>query len=212
MIRKLKSGEYRLYSRKKDPRTGRRRNLRLQILAICVGWLAGVMTAAQGPAPIGTTGAAAPASATANLIDAQGRNIGEARLQQTPHGVLLKLDLRSAPPGIHGMHIHDVGTCAAPSFESAGGHFNPSGHQHGFLNPRGPHTGDLPNIEVPPTTNLSMEYMVADVTLEPGSLSLLDANGSAIVIHAGKDDHASDPAGASGNRLACGGIVRSDTR
>ena len=27
MIRKLKSGEYRLYSRKKDPATGKRRNL-----------------------------------------------------------------------------------------------------------------------------------------------------------------------------------------
>lgn len=27
MIRKLRSGEYRLYSRKKDPRTGQRRNL-----------------------------------------------------------------------------------------------------------------------------------------------------------------------------------------
>ncbi len=27
MIRRLNSGEYRLYSRKKDPRTGRRRNL-----------------------------------------------------------------------------------------------------------------------------------------------------------------------------------------
>ncbi len=27
MIRKLKSGEYRLYSKKKDPKTGKRRNL-----------------------------------------------------------------------------------------------------------------------------------------------------------------------------------------
>jgi hypothetical protein len=27
MIRKLSSGQYRLYSRKKDPNTGRRRNL-----------------------------------------------------------------------------------------------------------------------------------------------------------------------------------------
>jgi hypothetical protein len=27
MIRRLRSGEYRLYSRKKDPRTGKRRNL-----------------------------------------------------------------------------------------------------------------------------------------------------------------------------------------
>jgi superoxide dismutase, Cu-Zn family len=172
----------------------------------------GATPSAQRPTPTGTTGTPTGATASANLVDTEGRSIGEARLQQTPHGILLKLDLRNATPGIHGLHIHDVGRCDRPSFESAGGHFNPSGRQHGFLNPRGPHAGDLPNIEVPTTTHHSVEYLVADVTLEPGTRSLLDTNGTAIVIHAGKDDYMSDPAGESGDRLACGQIVRSDTR
>ena len=147
------------------------------------------------------------ARARAPLMDAQGRSIGLADLQQTPHGVLLKLTLTNATPGIHALHIHDVGQCTRPSFDSAGGHFNPLGRQHGFLNPRGPHAGDLPNIEVPPSLRLSIEYMVEDVTLRPGPQSLLDGNGSAIVIHAGGDDYATDPAGHAGERLACGEIV-----
>lgn len=186
----------------------------MKALTLIIGMLlfVGTTPSAQRPTPTGTTGTGTAATAGANLIDTQGRSIGEARLQQTPHGVLLKLDLRNATPGIHGMHIHDVGRCDRPSFKSAGGHFNPSGRQRGFLNPRGPHAGDLPNIEVPATTQLSVEYLVADVTLDPGPRSLLDTNGTAIVIHAGKDDYMSDPAGESGDRLACGQIVRSDTR
>lgn len=159
-----------------------------------------------------TTGTRSAMTAGATLIDVAGRSVGQARLQQTPHGVLLKLDFKNATPGIHGLHIHDVGRCDRPSFESAGGHFNPSGRQHGFLDPRGPHAGDLPNIAVPSTTQLSVEYLVRDVTLEPGPRSLLDDDGSAIVIHAGQDDYATDPAGESGDRLACGRIVPSDTK
>lgn len=153
-----------------------------------------------------------PATAGANLIDAQGRGVGQASLQETPHGVLLKLELKNATPGIHGLHIHDVARCDRPSFESAGGHFNPSKKQHGFLIPGGPHAGDLPNIEVPATTQLSVEYLLDGVTLRPGPQSLLDASGTAIVIHAGKDDYMTDPAGESGNRLACGEIVRSQAK
>jgi Cu-Zn family superoxide dismutase len=143
-------------------------------------------------------------------MDTQGRAIGEARLQQTPHGVLLKLDLKNATPGIHGLHVHEVGRCDAPSFESAGGHFDAAGHQHGFLNSRGYHAGDLPNMEVPASTQHSVEHLVANATLEPGPRTLLDANGSSIVIHTGKDDYMTDPAGNSGDRLACGRIVRAD--
>src|SRR5688500_5136638 len=65
----------------------------------------------------GTTGTAA-VTASASLIDTQGRAIGEVRLQQTPHGVLLKLDLKNATPGIHGLHVHEIGRCDAPSFRS----------------------------------------------------------------------------------------------
>ena len=156
----------------------------------------------------GTTGTSPGPMMTVTLSDAHGRSIGEARLQQTPHGVLMKLELRNATPGTHALHIHETGRCDAPSFESAGDHFAPSGRPHGFLNPRGPHAGDLPNIDVPSTKQLSVEHLVADVTLEPGPHSLLDANGSAIVIHADKDDYASDPTGNAGDRIACGRIVR----
>ena len=162
----------------------------------------------QTPTATGTAGTSAEPTARASLTDAQGRSIGEARLQQSPHGVLVKIDLRNATPGVHALHIHTVGRCEAPKFESAGGHFAPSGRQHGFLHARGPHAGDLPNLEVPPTGQLSVEYLVSDVTLEAGTRSLLDADGSSIVIHAGKDDYASDPAGNSGDRIACGKIAR----
>jgi superoxide dismutase, Cu-Zn family len=158
----------------------------------------------------GTRGGAS-ATASATLEDAHGRSIGEAHLRQTPHGVLLAVDLVNAPPGTHGLHIHEVGTCEGPSFKSAGGHYNPSGTQHGFLNSNGPHAGDLANIEIPKTGQLSVEQFLADVRLEPDPKSLLDDNGSAIVLHSTKDDYASDPAGMAGDRLACGEISPSDT-
>ena len=181
-------------------------------LTIGIGLFACAMASGQGQAPTGTTGSRLAATASANLVDSQGRSVGQALLQQAPHGVLLKLDLKNATPGVHGLHIHDVGRCDRPSFDSAGGHFNPTNRQHGFLNPRGPHAGDLPNIEVPATTQHAVEYFLADLTIEPGPRSLGDQNGSSIVIHAVKDDHVTDPAGESGDRLACGQIVRSEKR
>jgi Cu-Zn family superoxide dismutase len=178
-------------------------------LAIGIALVVWGIPSAQGQAPAGTRLAA---TASATLVDTEGRSVGQAHFQQAPHGVLFKLDLKNATPGVHGLHLHDVGRCQGPSFESAGGHFNPSNRQHGFLNSRGPHAGDLPNIEVPATTQFSVEYFLADVTIETGPQSLTDNNGSSIVIHAGKDDYATEPAGESGDRLACGQIVRSAAR
>lgn len=158
--------------------------------------------------PSATTSTSASQMANAMLVDADGRNVGQARLQQTPHGVLLKLELKNVPAGVHAVHIHEVGRCDPPTFESAGAHVALPGRQHGFLATAGPHGGDLPNIEVPATKNLAVEHFVRDVTLEAGSATLLDADGSSIVIHAAKDDYVSDPAGNSGDRIACGRIVR----
>ena len=163
---------------------------------------------AQGQKPVGTSGAAGlPEMASAGLVDANGRGVGQALFQETAHGVLLTLELRNATPGVHGLHIHDVGRCDAPTFESAGGHVNPDHRAHGFLSSSGPHAGDLPNISVPASTELSVDYLIPNVTLRPGPRSLLDANGSALVIHEGKDDYKTEPAGASGDRLACGVIT-----
>ena len=148
---------------------------------------------------------AAAQSAKAQLKDAGGKDVGTAELTQTPAGVLIRLSLTGLPPGEHGFHIHAVGKCEPP-FESAGPHFNPGNKHHGMLSGEG-HAGDMPNLHVPSSGELSIELINAAVTLEPGKPNaLFDSDGSSLVIHAGKDDYRSDPAGNSGDRIACGVI------
>jgi superoxide dismutase, Cu-Zn family len=151
---------------------------------------------------------AMPASAelaNAQIKDASGKAIGDADLMQTQGGVLIKLRLKGAPAGERAFHIHAVGKCEAP-FESAGPHFNPGGHKHGVLSGPG-HAGDLPNLHVPQSGELSIEVLAAAVTLERGKPnSLFDNDGSTLVIHAKADDYKSDPSGDAGGRIACGVI------
>jgi Cu-Zn family superoxide dismutase len=153
---------------------------------------------------------AAPAvaadKAIAVLTDAQGTEIGRATLTTTPSGVLISLDLTAAPPGDHAFHIHATGKCEPPKFESAGPHFNPDSTKHGLMNPDGPHAGDMPNLHVPQDGKLKVEMLNPTVTLSAES-ALLDDDGSALVIHAGADDYTSDPAGNSGDRIACGVVT-----
>ena len=105
--------------------------------------------------------------------------------------------------GEHAFHIHAVGKCEPP-FTTAGGHFNPAQHKHGFMSGEG-HAGDMPNLHVPEGGALSIEVLNRDVTLAKGKPnSVFDADGSAIVIHAKADDYKSDPAGNAGDRIACG--------
>jgi Cu-Zn family superoxide dismutase len=93
------------------------------------------------------------------------------------------------------------------TFESAGGHEAPQGKQHGFLDEAGPHAGDLPNIHVLESGNISFEYYVDRLTLAQGTpASLLDQDGSALAMHAGADDYHTNPAGNAGERLVCGVI------
>lgn len=146
--------------------------------------------------------------AHADLRDAQGRSIGRATLTESQHGVLLHVELTGAPAGEHAFHVHAVGRCEAPAFQSAGGHFNPTSRQHGFLNPQGAHGGDLPNVWVPDGGRLVFDRFLDHATLGSGAGSLLDADGSALVMHAGRDDYTSDPAGNAGSRVACGVITK----
>jgi Cu-Zn family superoxide dismutase len=165
------------------------------IAAVVVG--AGLVAAAPSPGK---------ESATATLAGPKGEAIGEAVLTQTPHGVLVTATLHDLTPGPHGFHIHEHGECTAP-FTSAGGHFNPSHLHHGYENDHGPHAGDLPNVIVPDSGSAKVEFMAYGVTLRKNApTSLLDKDGSALVVHAGPDDYRSDPAGNSGDRVACGVI------
>ena len=147
-------------------------------------------------------------SATATLKDVNGREVGT--LQFEDHGsagVLVTGSFQNLATGQHGIHFHAVGSCeVATNFSSAGAHFNPAGRQHGLSNPAGPHAGDLPNLEIGQFQNGAYRATTSRVTLGNGGPTLLDADGSAVVVHAAADDQKSDPAGNSGARVACGVI------
>jgi superoxide dismutase, Cu-Zn family len=151
-------------------------------------------------------GEAAAQAANAELIDRDGQVIGNVALREMEHAVRIFAQAEGLPPGAHGFHIHETGSCEPPTFESAGGHFNPEGAQHGHGNASGPHAGDLPNVHVASDGVLAVEFFTDRVTLGEGETSLLGEDGTAILIHAGPDDYQTDPAGDAGDRIACGVI------
>lgn len=147
-------------------------------------------------------------TAKADIKNAAGEVIGAAMLSEQPEGgVAIDLTVSGLTPGEHGIHIHENGKCDPPDFKSAGGHFNPTGKHHGFSNPEGHHSGDLPNLTVGADGKVSGRIVAKDVTLNPGPNSLLKEGGTSLVIHAGPDDEKTDPAGNSGARVACGVIT-----
>ena len=159
-------------------------------------------------APGDTIPTAAPnTTARADVRDVNGNSVGTLTLTQTPRGVLITGDLSSLPPGLHAIHVHDVGRCEPP-FTSAGGHFNPGQRAHGFRNANGNHFGDLPNFSVGANGTGHVEYISRDITLAQGMVGVLHPGGTSLVVHAGPDDYQSDPAGNSGNRIACGVVTR----
>jgi Cu-Zn family superoxide dismutase len=157
-----------------------------------------------------TTVSLAPlgATATAELRDAGGRIVGQATLTEVSGGVRIVLEASGLPPGPKGVHLHAVGTCEGPGFASAGDHLNPTHKQHGLLNPNGPHAGDLPNLTVGADGKGRLETFTERVSLGPGTASLFDEDGTALVVHAAPDDFRTDPSGNSGPRIACGVVEK----
>jgi Cu-Zn family superoxide dismutase len=148
--------------------------------------------------------------AVARLIDPQGREVGLVELHQTAtKGVMLRIEVSGLTPGAHGIHIHAVGRCDPPSFDSAGPHFDPTNRAHGLRSPDGPHAGDVGNLDVPGPGRIEVERMARHVSLaDAAANSLFDADGSAVVIHANADDNVSQPSGSSGPLVVCGVIRR----
>jgi superoxide dismutase, Cu-Zn family len=150
------------------------------------------------------------AAATAQMRDRDGKPVGEVRLAQMARGVVIRVEMQGLPPGWHAMHIHAVGKCEPP-FATAGGHFNPTNRKHGFET-EGSHAGDLPNIFADGKGVAKSEMTVDRVSLvnDPDKPEgfLFGPSGTAIVVHASRDDYKTDPAGNSGDRIACGVIAR----
>jgi Cu-Zn family superoxide dismutase len=125
---------------------------------------------------------------------------GTARFEPLDDGLRIVVQVVDAPPGEHGVHIHEVGDCSAPDGSSAGEHFNPDGHEHG-LPPQERHVGDFGNMIVDEDGIGNMEVLVPDGKLD----TFL---GRSIVVHASRDD-GSQPSGNAGARIGCGVIQRS---
>jgi len=153
-------------------------------------------------------GQGAPKSAHADIVNAQGQNIGSAKIVPAKKGIKIEVNVSQLPPGRHGIHIHAVGKCDGPAFTTAGGHLNPDTKKHGKDNPEGPHAGDLLMIEVKADGTAKATLLDTMVTPGDGPNSVFHDGGTSIVIHEKEDDYKTDPAGNSGARIACGVIQK----
>lgn len=172
---------------------------------LSVGAFVGLVALLLVPIPAGVPGD--QLTARAELVNRQGDRIGAVELEETAQGVLLRGSVSDLSSGVHAIHVHEIGICDPP-FASAGGHFNPAEKSHGMRSDDGKHAGDLPNLIISQDGELSFEIFAHAISLESGSSSVLDDDGSAIVIHAEGDDHESQPSGDAGARVACGVITR----
>lgn len=118
-------------------------------------------------------------------------------------GVRVHVHVEHAPPGMHGLHVHEKGDCSDPEAKNAGGHFNPRGMPHAGPTAVQRHAGDLGNIEVKDNGEGDLEITSDLLTVRPGPNSVV---GRSIVFHEKPDDFATQPTGNSGGRLGCGVI------
>jgi Cu-Zn family superoxide dismutase len=150
------------------------------------------------------------AKTVVEMKDSQGNSVGTAVFSsQGDQLVRVELNLHGLPPGVHAIHVHETAKCEAPDFKSAGPHFNPDHKKHGLENPEGHHAGDLNNITVDAKGNVKVKFTIPNVTLDADDPhSLFRNGGTSLVIHAKADDMKTDPAGNSGDRIACGVITK----
>jgi superoxide dismutase, Cu-Zn family len=113
------------------------------------------------------------------LYDAAGAAVGVVKLTKQGDTVIVRGETQGLTPGFHGFHVHAVGQCVAP-FTSAGGHYNPGGAGHGS------HAGDMPSLLVLDDGTAQAQFATDNYTID----ELLDADGSAIIVHAAPDNFA----------------------
>jgi Cu-Zn family superoxide dismutase len=180
---------------------------RLGMLALVVAAIVAALGLLQQPAAADTKKGD---EAKVQLRNAAGVVVGDAKFEQQRDGVEVRVKVHGLTPGFHGFHIHTTGSCVAADFTSAGGHFNPTGEVHGH------HAGDMPILQVNADGTGEARFTTASFQVS----QLFDADGSALIIHAGADNYANIPqryaatgpdattlaTGDSGARVVCGVI------
>lgn len=141
-------------------------------------------------------------SVTALLESPSMKNLkGTLKLHEMDNQIHIEAEISGLKPGaVHGFHVHEVGECKGPDFKSAGGHYNPTKHDHGGPKTETKHAGDLGNVEADKkgVAKLSLSMATAE------KMNLKDFIGKAVVLHAKADDLKTQPSGDSGERIACG--------
>lgn len=144
-----------------------------------------------------------PADAIAILLPTQGSNVtGVVKFTKVDGGVRVEAHVEGLTPGVHGFHVHEYGDLSAPDGTSAGGHFNPQGHDHGAPDGDKRHVGDLGNLEADEDGHAHYDRVDSELALS-GAHSII---GRGIVVHEKADDLKSQPTGDAGGRVAVGVI------
>ncbi|MSP01720.1 MAG: superoxide dismutase [Cu-Zn] SodC2 [Acetobacteraceae bacterium] len=154
---------------------------------------------------------AADPTATINKVTAEGigEAIGTVTVVKSASGAVFNLNVKGLPPGAHGLHVHENGACGpapvngnpAPAI-AAGGHWD-SDKTGKHAGPAGQgHMGDLPVLDVLPDGTATKSLIAPRIT------DIEKVRGHALIIHAGGDNYADEPAplGGGGLRIACGVI------
>jgi len=149
--------------------------------------------------------AAATPQTTAVIVGIGGSGLTGTATFSTQDGVVtMQLDLQNAPPGTHAVHLHEFGDCSAADGKSAGGHWNPTGVDHGEWGVDPFHLGDIGNFSVGEDGKGYVQLTTDLWSIHSGGDN--DVVGRAIIVHAGEDDMSSQPSGAAGGRIGCGVI------
>ena len=153
----------------------------------------------------GTHALAATGQATLKGTAKESTITGTAIFTDTPEGLKIAVQVANVPPGQHGLHIHQFGSCDDAG-NAAGGHYNPAGTPHGYLPTDGPthaHAGDFGNLDVGPNGTGTLELVLPDLALTSGPYHVA---GLTVILHEKPDDFG-QPTGHAGSRIACGPIV-----
>lgn len=191
--------------------------LRTSIAALAIASLAAptaLIATAQDATPMAGMAESTPAAMFEKLevplVDAAGNAAGLAIFSEYQGETMLQVLAEGLTPGEHGWHLHEVGVCdpaGAEPFESAGGHWDPTNMPHGAPDAADHHVGDFGNFTATEDGLAETSISTSDFTLSDGPLSVFDADGTAIILHAGRDDLTTQPSGDSGARFACGVVA-----